>query len=214
MEKTAMKVNVKDLNKSVAAFLSSEQTQNKSQGRYRSWNIKYEDFSLYKDIDYLARSLTIYLASWGMMRGSSKLLTDYNYTIHQKGVEIIIIYLDGLRDFPKEKTEVSTYVEQVLLAKQEIESYYNNEKGVSTTDTLLTKILLGVSAATPAYDQYFKKFLQENRLTQKLGKKSLIEVWNLWFEVKDFLDNRDYPPMKIIHMAGFEFEKNGIKNDE
>jgi hypothetical protein len=186
----------------------SSQFNYKETGRYQSWNIVFNDFSKHqddKDYDYLARSLTLYLASWGMMRGSSKLLTDYNYRIHIPAVEIILADFSELKNYPQNEKEIDAYVKFVWKRIIALKDYYS-KVSVSPTDTLLTKIMLGTEAATPAYDQYFKKFLKANGLTQKLGEQSLKEVWALWFKIKSDLSNEaGYPPMKLLDMAGFQY---------
>lgn len=197
-------------------------------GRYQSWNIIFEDFTggfeaflaiaegLYIEgedkindffYDDYARSLALYLASWGMMRGSSELLKSYNYRIHLGAMEIILPSLNNLKNYPQSTKDIYEYVNVVWDMLESLKEYYE-KYDVSATDTLLTKILLGVSAATPAYDQYFKKFLQSNNLTQKLGKKSLIEIWEFWFSIKNEIDvqlKKEFPPMKLIDMIGFQF---------
>ena len=92
-------MDIKVIAENIEKFRSSE-CNTKEKGRYRSWEIVFKDFDEHqddKDYDYLARSLALYLASWGMMRGSSKLLTDYNYLIHIPAVQIILV------DFPELK---------------------------------------------------------------------------------------------------------------
>lgn len=176
-------------------------------GRYQSWDIVYEDFKKSNEPDFLARSLAIYLASWGMMRGSSKLLSDYNYRIHIEAVNKLLPYLDDLRSYPTQKTEIDDYVKMTWTVIGELKEYYSGW-GVSDTDTLMTKILLGTVAATPAYDRYFKMFLKQRGLTQALGIKSLSEVWGLYFKVKEDLEDLNYPAMKLLDMAGFQYGKS------
>lgn len=189
-------------------FLLDEKGVNRALGRYQSWNIIHEDFSNYTDTDYLARSLAIYLASWGMMRGSSKLLTDFNYLIHIEAVELVCASLAEIKSYPENEEEIIPYVDRVWQVKVALTDYYTS-KEVSATDTLISKILLVVSASTPAYDQFFKKYLRHNGINQTLGKKSLIEVWKFWLEKKDCIQRNDYPPMKLVDMAGFQF---GLEN--
>lgn len=188
-------------------FLDPSIIQNDPTGRYQSWDIVYEDFSKSKDVDFLARSLAIYLASWGMMRGSSKLLSKYNYRIHIKAVNTLLSHLDTLRSYPNHKDEIAAYVATTWGVIEDLKKYYCG-LGVSDTDTLMTKILLGTAAATPAYDRFFKVFLKDQKLIQTLGIKSLSQVWNLYFDNKDELCEFDYPAMKLLDMAGFQYGKS------
>ena len=200
-------MDIKVIAENIEKFRSSE-CNTKENGRYRSWEIVFKDFDEHqddKDYDYLARSLALYLASWGMMRGSSKLLTDYNYLIHIPAVQIILVDFPELKNYPQNEKEIEAYVRLVWKKITALKNYYS-KVGISPTDTLLTKIMLRTEAATPAYDQYFRKFLKANGLTQKLGEQSLKEVWALWFKIKSDLSNEvDYPPVKLLDMASFQY---------
>lgn len=181
-------------------------------GRDRSWDIVYNDFENSICIDYLARSLTIYLASWGMMRGSSKLLQKYNYKVHCDLIPILLESKEEIKDVPETKNEIEKYVQNVCELIQKIKDHYSKNE-VSATDTLISKILLGAFGATPAYDTNFCKYLKEKNFVQKLGKKSLSQVWDLYFEINDdntekykkYKKNKKYPAMKIMDMIGFQY---------
>lgn len=199
--------------------------------RYKSWNIVFEDFkdlSQNSDSDKLARSLWIYLASWGMLRGSSKLLTKYNYKIHIPLIDELKNDKEfcGLRDYPKkEKDDISEYVKKVISIKEKIEKFYTGklttlesneiyskykdtkpEDKVSPSQTLVSKILLGVSGCMPAYDQYFKLWLNDLDILKTINKCSLTKIWELWFdEIKGKINSETYPPMKVVDMVGFQY---------
>ena len=64
---------------------------NKPYQRYNSWNHCYEAFVTLKDEKLLSLHLGFYLASWGMYRGSSKLL-NRDYLVHVEAVKIIKKY--------------------------------------------------------------------------------------------------------------------------
>lgn len=189
--------------------------KNTEEGRYYSWNIVFNDFNKtleskqnYDD-DYLARSLALYLGSWGMLRRSSKLLTVYNYLVHKPIIKILLENLIELKKYPENINEIDTYTNMVYNTIKKLKTYYI-DKDVSTTDTLITKILLGTSASTPAYDTNFKLFLKENKITQVLSQKSLKEIWYFYFQQESLCYN--YPPMKLIDMAGFQFGKEMREN--
>lgn len=48
-----------------------------------------------------------------MMRGSSKLLTDYNYLIHIPAVQIILVDFPELKNYPQNEKEIEAYVRLV-----------------------------------------------------------------------------------------------------
>ncbi|MFC4651623.1 hypothetical protein ACFO26_01695 [Lactococcus nasutitermitis] len=210
-------MDYKKMEEDIEIYYSS--VENEENGRYRSWNIIFDDFSMIdtphlsnEKLDYLTRSLMLYLANFGMLRGSSKLL-KHNYHIHEEAVEIVIESLPRLRQYPENEKEIKGYAEKVWETIDALQKYYR-KIDVSPTATLISKIILGTSAAIPAYDTYFKNFLRENRLTQKLGKQSIREIWDLWFVFKansSDLPDYPYPPMKLIDMTGFQFGNSNSK---
>jgi hypothetical protein len=80
-----------------------------------------------------------------MMRGSSKLLTDYNYLIHIPAVQIILVDFPELKNYPQNEKEIEAYVRLVWKKITALKNYYS-KVGISPTDTLLTKIMLGTEA--------------------------------------------------------------------
>lgn len=134
--------------------------------RYQSWEICYEYFQKNVinnpnyDKNYAALMLGFYLASWGMYRGSSKLLTEYTYTIHKGAIDIIRNNQDNLYDCYKALVNYYKLDKNTTKNNKTIKSKNKNtknNKGVSTTSTLISKIILGTLGAMPAYD----KFLQD-----------------------------------------------------
>lgn len=131
--------------------------------RFNSWNHCFGAFkSGSDDVDFLALHLAFYLASWGMYRGSSGLLWK-DYKVHVGVVKICCKpEYDALRCYESGESE---YVfsdvkwELVTRLRAEICSYFMGIKGgkrrVSVTDTLFSKILLGVFGCVPAYDRFF-----------------------------------------------------------
>lgn len=84
--------------------------------------------------------LGFYLASWGMYRGSSKLLTDYTYTIHKGAIKT----LKKCKD--------------LKVCCKKLHDYYENQvPKIGATDTLISKIILGTRGELPAFDDYFCK---------------------------------------------------------
>ncbi len=111
--------------------------------RYSSWDVCYQYFrdvkSFDKNSNIAGLHLGFYLASWGMFRGSSELLNS------------------GIKKYND--------LAELLISKKHagfIEQYNSIEKflednAISATQTLITKIMLGVYANTPAVDQFFNK---------------------------------------------------------
>lgn len=185
--------------------------------RYKSWEHCYKEFSENNDIDKLSLHLAFYLASWGMYRGSSGLLQK-DYKVHHGAVEIIISSkFQSIRAFESEiKRE---HIPLILELFNELSNYYGGieyvrngkELKITPTDTLITKVILGTLGCIPAYDRFFNLGLAETGITQKVGKRSLNQLF-------DFIDtdnnaelikiaatdvtanNLKYPTMKILDM--------------
>ena len=125
---------------------------NEDHHRYHSWEKCYEYFQdkvinnpdyNEDDGDYAALILGFYLTSWGMYRGSSRLLTEYTYTIHRDAIDIIRNNRDNLFN-----------------CYNGLVNYYS-EKKISPTDTLISKIILGTLGLMPAYDRFFVEGIRQ-----------------------------------------------------
>jgi hypothetical protein len=189
--------------------------------RYASFDYCYNYFySFYKNnkIRELANDenlqlsclqLGFYLASWGMMRGSSFLL--------EKSVKHYKKLIETISRMDKKLWEIDTNnytrenIEFLLKCKQQIKKALEKE---NISDTLATKIMLGVFANIPAFDQYVRKSLKVNRVNEK----SLLKIKDFYEENKsdfdsfeiytfDFLSSKEtdikYTKAKLIDMYGF-----------
>jgi hypothetical protein len=93
-------------------------------------------------------------------------------------------------------------------ASQKITAAY---MGNSVTDTLSTKILLGIFGCVPAYDRYFKDGAGKYEIcAQRWGTQSLHSLWQYYNKYRDEFDrlrheiSNDgllYPPMKLMDMC-------------
>ena len=213
-----------DIKKSLNQFLAGngKNKGRKPNERYASFDFCYNYFySFYKEdkLSELANEKNLqtsclqigfYLASWGMMRGSSFLLEKSvrNYTN-------LIITISKMN--PKlGEIDVTDYNEEnislLLDCKQQIINTLGKENKPS--DTLVTKIMLGVFANIPAFDQYFRKSLK----VHSVNKKSLLKIKEFYLENKDDFDSFNihtfdfitsketdniYTKAKLIDMYGF-----------
>lgn len=217
-------ISIEKVLSGIKKFYSDLETDENA--RYLSWEHCYKQFIKVhrkgtlnvEDIDYLSLHLAFYLASWGMLRGSSFLLQK-DYRVH----------IDIIKELYKYKYNNLWSIDFKGLQKQEnldilsdlidnLKTIYRikrrNIKEVSTdiSDILVTKVLLGTMGCVPAYDEYFKKGISKyNIATQLLGKSSINDLANYYddnqteFEKirKTISQARqvEYPQMKIIDMA-------------
>lgn len=211
--------------------------------RFKSWEHCYNFFKdregLRKNkglIKYACLHLGFYLASWGMMRGSTFLLRK-DYLIHKAAVrEILKPKYDSLRDLDiyEDDIDINKKIGNIDELYNSLKKHYKkhtHKKNSAATDTLITKILLGTLGCTPAYDRYFVIGIRDKearRNKNPIGyspesnnglKKSITNLIN-WCHHDD---NKiviqkirkkykgKYPAMKIVDMY---FWKYGEKIDK
>jgi len=211
-----------------------------------SWSICFEEFKKARkqsnpNYDLLALHLGFYLASWGMYRGSS-FLKALDYRIHYPAVKMmlekqydVLFEIDPLdkkdeykRKLFDEKNGIyvrlnkyygKAHAAWVAWKKENDEPEEDDE---ITTDTLITKILMGVYACIPAYDINFKKGISFFRGCQNLKpdgnailkynkggtikKSSLLYILQnetLREELEGYAGHKDLPFMKVVDMFFF-----------
>ncbi len=213
-----------NINKSINVFLNGR-GKNKGRApneRYASFDYCYNYFySFYRknklkdlananNLQFSCLQLGFYLASWGMMRGSSflleKSLRNYN--------ELIVAISKMNRNLWE--IDVDNYsdknIDFLLDCKKQIAEALGKEN--NPTDTLVTKIMLGVFANIPAFDKYFKKSFK----VYSLNKKSLLKIKEFYEDNKTIFDSYKihtfnfltaketdikYTKAKLIDMCGF-----------
>ena len=163
-----------------------------------------------KNLQTSCLQLGFYLASWGMMRGSSFLL--------EKSVRNFrdLITCISKMDSQLWEIDVDNYNDDnigcLLDCKTQIISSLGEENNPS--DILISKIMLGVFANVPAFDTYFRKSLK----VYSFNKKSLLKIKDVYEDNKsvfdsyqihtfDFLSSKEtdivYTKAKLIDMCGF-----------
>ncbi len=167
--------------------------------------------------DHLALHLGFYLASWGMYRGSSQLLQN-DYKVHIEAVDILNDY-NHLRCNQNYEVAVCDLPEILEIIK-ELSIYYNKKHGVTPTDTLISKIVLGTLGSLPAYDRFFIDGVKQLELkSTTLKEKSLRELFKFIESNKEELKilktiYPQYTQMKLIDMyfwqVGFDISKGKV----
>jgi len=223
-----------DIEHNIKEFINGK---GKNQGRnpderYASFDYCYNYFQSFREngkIDEIANEknlqqsclqLGFYLASWGMLRGSSFLLGKSARTYGD--------LLKNIVSFDKKVWDIDadSYSDEgikiLLYCKEMI--YKSLGQNNKPSDTLITKIMLGIFGNVPAFDNYFNKgfsfyYCKRNQL-KKLSQfyqdnKNVIDKYNKTIYTYDFLTGketkRNYPKAKIIDMIGFVEGKNKVK---
>lgn len=215
-----------------------------------SWSICYGEFQKARgqsnpNYDLLALHLGFYLASWGMYRGSS-FLKALDYRIHYPAVKMMLE--DQYRELftLAPLADKDHYWE--LLFREDPQSHENdgiyrrlykyygksraawaawkkkndkaNPKDEITTDTLITKILMGVYACIPAYDINFKKgisffggcttlkpdgkaVLNNDENETKSSLLYILQNETLREELEGYARKKGFPFMKVVDMFFF-----------
>ncbi|CAN5760642.1 hypothetical protein BH24ACI3_BH24ACI3_15390 [soil metagenome] len=193
--------------------------------RFTSFDYCYNYFrstdDLKRDLEKSCLVLGYYLASWGMLRGSSFLLQKSAWHF-----EPAINYIATL-DRSVWTIDVDNYtqsnVEQILEIYNAVKKRLVTEG--KTHKTLVTKVLLGVFGFMPAFDDYFTKTFREisgERCRFRSVNENSLEVIRDFYEANrliidgwsertfttDFLTGEktvtNYPKAKIIDMYGFQ----------
>ena len=192
--------------------------------RYKSWEHCYKYFHNNKESlrklnvklpEEALLQLGFYLASWGMYRGSAFLLQN-DYTVFDNLLSELlnpkyeILWCWGDDDInTKDKT---VFIRKLLEANSTITRILEQDTGYKCTDTLTTKILMGIYGCVPAYDTYVKTSLKELNICQTVNAKSLDGLFEFYFANKIALSQNltltidktiRYPIMKKIDMAFF-----------
>ncbi|GGI86870.1 hypothetical protein GCM10007175_25090 [Pseudarthrobacter scleromae] len=168
--------------------------------------------------------LGYYLASWGMLRGSSYLFRETNARHYQATIEVIEAYNPEMREL-NEQPFLEPLAQKLILA-----AYADLRKSIlpkgGTSLTLVTKIMMGVWGAVPSFDTYFIKGIRslaegtEKTAFNKIESRSLslledfyeqnkmeIDKLALHYKTLDFatgqLTDRPLTRAKIIDMYGF-----------
>ena len=203
------------------------QRENSSTDRYASFDYCYHYFhpttanDLLGEIEKSCLSLGFYLASWGMLRGSSFLLSR-----SVKYYEPLIRYIAGLDssvwDIDVDKYSDKQNIRTICDIYREIQRIIVNNGNSHLT--LVTKIMLGVFGFIPAYDNYFGNTFREIFKGmcgfRSVNPKSLsyirqfyddnkekIDQYSSEIYVKEFITGNGpsitYTKSKIIDMYGF-----------
>lgn len=188
--------------------------------RYASFDYCYNHFQSYweqgqaadlaatKVMEVSCLHLGFYLASWGMLRGSSVLL--------QRSARHYEPVVETIASASRSAwiTDTDGYTDEAIGALLDTARSIRRAFTDPASDILVTKVMLGVFGSVPAFDTYFKKGFG----VSALGPKALREVGTFYNDHAEQIDlrrvptldfstgeptNRLYPRAKIIDMIFF-----------
>lgn len=219
-----------------------ELAKNDNNHRFKSWEHCYGFFSQNyhnledeKVIDHVNLHLAFYLASWGMLRGSSFLLQK-DYRVHIHFLKNVVLNPDYFTFYNINNHELldSNFDNIENLIRDTRKAYQDNineingkQTIINVTDTLASKILLGVFGNVPAYDRYFKVGLTLFGLRlqfDQLGLRDLVNFYHKNFDEFEYsknlfsYDGVNYTPMKLLDMffwkVGFMIDNFEVNFEE
>lgn len=200
--------------------------------RYSSFDYCFNYFQRFKNKKDLANKeniqnsclhLAFYLASWGMLRNSFLLQKSIKF------YEPLIKYISE-QDDSFWKIDVPSYseanIERLVKCGNDIKTILSAGGKYKVSDTLITKIMLGVFGNVPAFDAYFKNGSDLGTF----NKKALVGIRDFYakdgyselisceanriktFEYHNNISNsRPYTKAKVIDMIFFRegYKKSG-----
>ncbi len=229
MTKEISNINIKS---NIDQFLNG-QGKNKGRGpleRYASFDYCFNYFQTYRENGSIAElcssehmqtsclHLAFYLASWGMFRGSSFLL-ERSVRHFEETVELIAKFDNRIWSIDVDKYTDENVGILLDFKKQLILTLGEKNR---PSDTLVTKIMLGVFGNTPAFDGFFGAAFG----IWTLGKRSQRRIKGFYDQNRVEIDSykiptfgfdtgvetkRLYTRAKIIDMIGFTEGQNLVE---
>lgn len=188
-----------DLGVNLRKYLKARHPEN----RYSSFDYCFNYFQSFREsgsISALASpanaelsclQLGFYLASWGMLRGSAELL--------KKSVKYLfpIIRKVAAAEPSLWELDAHCYDQSNLQPLWKFrDSILQDYPGMS--DTLFTKIILGVFGSVPAFDTNFKRGCRSAGIPAKFGQRALIEIRDFYQRKASLVDEYRVPTLDFV----------------
>lgn len=211
-----------DIQKNIQQYLDGKGKNKglKPDERYSSFDYCFNYFQQFKvnnnitelasndNIESSCLQVAFYLASWGMLRGSSFLL-EKSYRCFIPLIVLVSDYNPIVWNI-----DVPTYTDDNINILIACANSIKKSFGNKTTDTLVTKIMLGIFGNVPAFDTNFCNGFK----MRTFNPNSLKQIAKIYQDNKEIIDNykictfdfktgkisgRRYTKAKIIDMVGF-----------
>lgn len=169
-----------DIEANLSAYLGDRNVTD----RYASFDYCFNHFQSFRDsrnlpdlvsgemLERTCLHLGFYLASWGMLRGSTKLLT--------RSVRYLVPVVEAIVAAPSDiwGIDADRYSDEALDLLLQVKGYIRNAFPDSATDTLVSKVMLGVFGCVPAFDDRFRTGFR----TSGFGRKTLKRISSFYAE--------------------------------
>lgn len=151
--------------------------------RFRSWEHCFRYFNestpstIKRNKHGAAFRLGFYLASWGMYRPNG-FLFKCDYSVHLNAIEVLVspqlsTLWKGEFGMGESDSVLKNSIVGAISSLREVYEPFAKQHAGRVSDTLVTKVLLGVFGCLPACDQYFNAgFKSAQRASPKLTTKA------------------------------------------
>lgn len=175
-----------------------------SRRRERSWDFC---FNYFQDNPYPTQNMEVsclqlgyYLASWGMLRGSTFLFKETNALHYRSAIEVIEQHNETMSGLDVDQYHQASALKDLDAAWYALKDALLPDGGSSTT--LVSKVMMGVWGCLPSYDTYFIKTISalagEQRIPGLRGvsHESLSFLHDIWQAHEEEIEEvrHDNPP--------------------
>jgi hypothetical protein len=171
--------------------------------RYASFDYCFNYFQSYREQDRaeeLAENMQVsclhlgfYLASWGMFRGRSVLLTR---SVSQFEPVIKLIARTPRSIWQIDANEYTAEACEVLAkTASDIQQALAFPNGKWPSPTLATKIMLGVFGNVPAFDSRVRRGLRDSDMTRRFGPRALGNIGLFYHAHREVIDRHRDPTL-------------------
>jgi len=210
-------MTVIDIDQNINRFMRGFGERDRGRGpleRYASFDYCFNYFQSFKEnncieelcsngnIENSCLQLSFYLASWGMYRGSTFVLSKSS-KFYERLIRNISEFNRRIWTIDVDNYIVDGDTENIDLlinCKRIIKNSFENWNGAS--DVLISKIMLGVFGNVPAFDKFFVKGCRRHSLRiNSICKNSLERIFNFYQDIENKAKIDEYS--NNIHTLGF-----------
>ena len=227
---TIKQITPGSIEKSVEDFLGAGDLRSPSMRRERSWDLCFSHFQEHEQptevMETSCLHLGYYLASWGMLRGSTFLFKQTNMLHYQRVIEVIEDHRGHLRGW-----DVPDYLDEGRYEQYD-KAWVSLKEALlpdgGTGLTLISKVMMGVWGCLPSFDTYFRATFKSRAQTRaergafnRAGRDTLRLLHQVWEEHADEIERvrerypvwdfasgdpgrRRMPVAKVLDIYGFE----------
>lgn len=155
-------------------------------------NHKTEELASAPNLNLACLHLAFYLASWRMYRRGAQ--TRMSYKVFE-GVVKRVAHERELWKYDVEDYHDTDKRKKIIEFSKEIQEILsgcfkeNNEVG-RVTETLTTKIMLGIFGCVPALDVNFNKFIKDKNKVVRLNDDALTHIHCCYLQHKELIDSK------------------------